>query len=77
MGDDREINRRKEISPETTSLFLTPGEARVVSQHEVVHQISLHWPQEVARVILVELVSLLEGIVVGGCEWQRFGVESW
>jgi hypothetical protein len=27
MGDDREINRRKEISPEATSLFLTPGEA--------------------------------------------------
>jgi hypothetical protein len=27
MGDDREINRWKEISPETTSLFLTPGGA--------------------------------------------------
>jgi hypothetical protein len=27
MGDNREIDRRKEISPEDTSLFLTPGKA--------------------------------------------------
>jgi hypothetical protein len=29
------------------------------------------WPQEVARVVLVELVSSLEGVAVGGYEWQR------
>jgi hypothetical protein len=27
MGDNREIDRGKEISPKATSLFLTPGEA--------------------------------------------------
>jgi hypothetical protein len=27
MGDDREIDRQKEISPEASSLFLTPVEA--------------------------------------------------
>jgi hypothetical protein len=27
IGDDREIDRRKEISLKATSLFLTPGEA--------------------------------------------------
>jgi hypothetical protein len=27
MEDNREIDRRKEISPEATLLFLTPGEA--------------------------------------------------
>jgi hypothetical protein len=39
------------------------------------HQISLRWPQEVARMVLVELILLLEGVAVGGFEWQRVGVE--
>jgi hypothetical protein len=41
------------------------------------HQVSLCWPQEVARMVLVELDSSLEGVVVGGYEWQRVGVEYW
>jgi hypothetical protein len=77
MGDDRKINRRKEISPEATSLFLTPGKAWVVSQHEVMHQISLCWPQEVARMILVELVLSLEGVAAGIYEWWGVGIEGW
>jgi hypothetical protein len=41
------------------------------------HQVSLCWPQEVARMVLVELVSSLEGVAVGGFEWQWIGVEGW
>jgi hypothetical protein len=40
-----------------------------------VHQISLHWPQEVARMVLVELISSLEGVVVGGYKWWWVRVE--
>jgi hypothetical protein len=39
------------------------------------HQISLCWPQEVARMVLVELISSLEGVVVRGFEWRRVGIE--
>jgi hypothetical protein len=41
------------------------------------HQVSLRWPQEVARIVLVELVSSLEGVAVGGDKWWRVGVENW
>jgi hypothetical protein len=41
------------------------------------HQVSLHWPQEVSRIVLAELVSLLKGVAVSGCEWQRVEVENW
>jgi hypothetical protein len=40
------------------------------------HQISLHWPQEAARMVLVKLVSSLEGVVVGGFEWWGVRVEN-
>jgi hypothetical protein len=41
------------------------------------HQVSLRWPQEVARMVLVELVLSLEGVAVGGLEWRRVRVEYW
>jgi hypothetical protein len=41
------------------------------------HQVSLHWPQEAARMVFVELVLSLEGVVVGGFEWRWIGVEYW
>jgi hypothetical protein len=41
------------------------------------HQISLRWPQEVARMVLIEFILLLEGVAVGGFEWQGVGVEYW
>jgi hypothetical protein len=41
------------------------------------HQVSLRWPQEVARMILVKLVASLEGVAVGRDKWQRVGVENW
>jgi hypothetical protein len=41
------------------------------------HQVSLRWPQEVARIVLVKLVSSLEGVAVGGYKWWGVGVENW
>jgi hypothetical protein len=77
MGDNREIDRWKEISFEATSLFLTPGKACVMSQHEVMHKVSLCWPHKAARVVFVELILSLECVAVSGYEWQWVGIEYW
>jgi hypothetical protein len=39
------------------------------------HKVFLCWPQEAARMVFVELISLLKGIVVSGFEWRWVGVE--
>jgi hypothetical protein len=39
------------------------------------HKVSLRWLQEAARMVFVELISSLEGVVVGGYEWQWVGIE--
>jgi hypothetical protein len=40
------------------------------------HKASLCWPQEAARMVFVELVSLLEGVVVDEFEWQWVGCNN-
>jgi hypothetical protein len=40
-----------------------------------VHQVSLRWPQEVARMVLVELISSLEGVAASGYKWRWVRVE--
>jgi hypothetical protein len=41
------------------------------------HKVSLRWPQEAARMVLVELISLLEGVAVSWYEWRWVGIEYW
>jgi hypothetical protein len=43
----------------------------------MIYKVSLCWPQEAARMVFVELISLLESVVVGGYEWWWVGVEYW
>jgi hypothetical protein len=41
------------------------------------HKVSLHWPEKAAKIVFVQLILLLEGVAVGGYEWQWVGVEYW
>jgi hypothetical protein len=41
------------------------------------HKVSLHRPQEAARMVFVKLISSLEGLAVGRYEWWWVGAECW
>jgi hypothetical protein len=53
------------------------GKGKEMDGCPLTHMVSLHWPQEAARMVFVKLISSLEGVAVGGYEWWWVGIQYW
>jgi hypothetical protein len=72
--DNGHNDRREEILTEATALRVVSGETLVLETHEMMHQVAFGRPKEVARVRLVDDITVRRGITTSRNEWR--GIRS-
>ena len=67
----------KEIGSKVTWFVFIPCEASFVTSNEIVHEVSLFWPHEIAGMILVNDSFAFKGISGGQDEGWGTRIEFW